>query len=427
MTATLSSMRKTYAGLRDRIHVRAVDRALIVLPNRVYGLNESAFRVLSHLQTGGSLAAVIGSAPCGKTARREIAGLLQGLHSLVRDERSACGMGGEKPGLEFRPIKKEFYTYPVLAEFAVTDRCNLRCRFCYLDGKPVVELPTRKAKKIIDKIRDEAQVPFLSFTGGEPLLRDDLDILIAHAKERGLHANLISNGTLISRERVARLRRAGLDSAQISLESFAADIHNRLTGTHSFDQTVRGIDHLLSEGIYVHINTTLNRENQHDPEKFVDKIVSMGVKKFSANMIIPVGRARDNRSLWLRYGEIGPIIERMREAAGARGVEFVWYSPLPYCIYNPMQKGLGSKSCAACHGLVSVNPAGEILPCSCFPRSLGSWLTNDFESLWFSPTALHYRKMGYLHPRCRDCAMREMCAGACPLYWESIGYHEIAG
>jgi len=417
-----------FAGLRERIFVREVDRSLIVLPNRVFGLNDAAYRVLGHLQRGGRFEVVLRAAPNPKQAAADLADLLQGLESLVQgDGEDVSRQTVSRPGLEFFEYRKTFFTYPVLSEFALTRRCNLRCRFCYLDGGCVQEMSTRRARSIIDKIRDEAQVPFLSFTGGEPLLRKDLEPLIAHAKARGLRVNLISNGSLLDAERVRRLVRAGLDSAQISLESWDAAVHNRLTGVESFDDTVTGIGHLLEAGIYVHINTTLNRENIDRLERFPHFVASLGVRKFSANLLIPVGRARRSPELWLSYRETGPLIERLRSAAADAGVTFVWYSPLPYCLYNPMQKGLGATSCAACHGLLSIDPAGRILPCSCHPQEVGSWLTHDFKTLWFSRTALHFRGLQYLEAACTACDQRELCAGACPLYWEAVGTDEISG
>lgn len=412
---------RVFAELRDRIFIREEDYALILPPNQVYSLNPAAFRVLDFLQRGGTVGTILAAQPGEKTVCSDIEDLLLGIKRLLSGE-----LDSTTPGVDFLEFKKEFYTYPVLAEFAVTYRCNLRCRFCYLKGEPGGELTTRRARKILDKITDEARVPFVSFTGGEPLLRRDIAALIRHARRIGLKVNLISNGILLSREKVAELKEAGLGSAQISLEAPLKELHNRLTGIDSFERTVRGIQNLLAAGIYVHTNTTVNRENYLHLKHYPAFLKTIGVKKFSANLIIPVGRAGENPGLWLSYREIGPVLQEMRDAAGAAGVEFVWYSPLPLCVYNPLSKGLAVSSCAACHGLVSVNPVGDILPCSSYPRPLGNWLKKDFKSLWFSEEALYFRRMHYLPEVCRGCEKREICAGACPLYWQTRGCHEIA-
>jgi MoaA/NifB/PqqE/SkfB family radical SAM enzyme len=79
-------------------------------------------------------------------------------------------------------------------------------------------MSTAEVERVLRIIRQEAQVPSVSFTGGEPTLRDDLPHLVRVAADLGLRVNLISNGGALTTERVARLAAAGLDSAQISLE-----------------------------------------------------------------------------------------------------------------------------------------------------------------------------------------------------------------
>ena len=287
-------------------------------------------------------------------------------------------------------------------------------------------MSTKKAKKIILKLKNEAKVPFVSFTGGEPLLRTDLEELVKYANSIGLKVNLISNGTLLTEDRVLSLKEAGLRSAQISLESPDEKIHNSLTGAKTFHLTVQGIKNLVGAGIYVHTNTTINKVNYQSMLKYPAFIKKeLGIKKFSANIIIPVGTAKKNRELWLDYSEIGPIIDKIKEESERVGVEFIWYSPLPYCIYNPIARGLGSKSCAACHGLVSIDPEGYINPCSSYPERVGNWLKKDFKKIWFSKEALFFRNMEYLPEICQNCEYKEICAGACPLYWKERGYEEL--
>ncbi len=411
-----------FESIKGRIQVRQEDKVLILPPNQVYSLNDTALKLLLFLMQGGRVEELIERAGGSEKVARDIENFFSALRQLVAGRAEE----GPHPAIEYVPYRKEFYTYPVLSEFAVTYRCNLRCSFCYLpDMSSFRELSTRRAKEVLRILKEEARLSFVSFTGGEPLLREDLEELVAFAEALGLKTNLITNATLISRERAASLAAAGLRSAQVSLESPDEKIHNLLTGSDSFRATLAGIENLLEQGIYLHTNTTLNRLNAETMVSFPAFIKSLGLRKFSANIIIPVGRARKNPHLHLSYREIGSYIERIKEAAEKEGVEFVWYSPLPYCIYNPVQKGLGAKSCAACHGLASVDPEGYLLPCSSYPERVGNILEEGFERVWFSSRALYFRKMEYLPQRCRSCHLVEICAGACPLYWEAAGYGEL--
>ena len=109
-------------------------------------------------------------------------------------------------------------------------------------------------------------------------------------------------------------------------------------------------------------------------------------------------------------------------------MRLVWYSPVAYCLFNPIEAGLGSKSCAAADGLLSVNPAGELLPCSSFERGIGDLVHRPFEEVWQSRAALYWRRKEFLPPVCVNCELKHICCGACPLYWdERGGFEELRG
>jgi len=130
----------------------------------------------------------------------------------------------------------------------------------------------------------------------------------------------------------------------------------------------------------------------------------------------------------VRYRDIGALIAQVQAWAAREGLRLVWYSPLPYCMFNPVQAGLGSKSCAAADGLLSVNPAGDVLPCSSFEQGLGNLLTHTFHDVWRGPAARYWRSKAFLPPVCRECDIKHICCGACPLYWdERGGFAELEG
>ncbi len=149
------------------------------------------------------------------------------------------------------------------------------------------------------------------------------------------------------------------------------------------------------------------------------------------NMVIHTGAAvteSGERTTEIGYREIGPLVLALNEHAQARGMRFVWYSPVPYCLFNPAQHGLGSQSCAAADGLLSINPAGEVLPCSSFEQGLGNLLRQDFAAIWHSRPARYWRGKEFLPPDCRGCDLAALCCGACPLYWDEVkSFAEIEG
>ena len=321
----------------------------------------------------------------------------------------------------------------------MTSRCNLNCVFCYAGcsckARPGGgggsngggDMTTVEIKEVLRRIYRDAHVPSVSFTGGEPTLRDDLLELVAYARELGFRVNLITNGTRIGRKLAQRLARAGLHSAQVSLEGISASVHDRITGVRgSFRKSVAGVGHLRDGGITVHTNTTLNRRNLGDAPlfpRFVKR--QLGLERFSMNMIIPAGTASASDALLLRYSEMAPVLEEVLAMSERAGVEFMWYSPTPLCIFNPIIHGLGNKGCSACDGLLSVDASGDVLPCSSFDEPVGNLLLDEFDDIWGSSRARDLRLKSLAHEDCHDCDNFAACHGACPLYWEQFGFGEL--
>ena len=421
-----------FSCIRARFEVREADSLLIVLPNRAVKLNRTGLNVLRHLKEGGSITALLQPLSGRNERRRELHVFLCDFRSLIN---GCLGEGWNREAVETVPASASFNVLPVLSEVALTYRCNLRCRFCYAacgchgsDSDRTPEMTTRQALRILRIIRREAGVPSVSFTGGEPLLRPDLEELVAGAVREDLRVNLITNGTLLAgNDRARRLRAAGLSSAQVSLEGPTAGIHDGLTGVAgSFDQTWEGIRRLTAEGLHVHTNTTVNSANGAHLVELVRRVAEAGLKRMSMNLVIPAGAAAD-RGIQVAYCDIWSLIEPARDEARKIGIEFMWYSPTPMCILNPLAEGLGNKSCAACDGLLSVAPNGDVLPCSSYPKPVGNLLVQPFTEVWNSGTALFFRRREYAPADCAGCGEFAACAGACPLYWSAMGTGELTG
>ena len=418
---------------RDYVFIRPEDRLLILRPNKIHHLNRTAAEMLTALyaQETPDAAAVVHrtAARYGIPAERveaDLDRLLRSL-SLVLQERE-----GAAPAVRKTPFGSHFRELPVLSEIALTYRCQNRCTFCYASaperGRQVPEMTTEEVKRILDIIVDDARVPTVSFTGGEPTLRPDLPDLIAYAKSRRLRTNLITNGVRCGNEEyAAKLAAAGLDSAQVSLEAADPEIHDAIVGRPgAWQRTVQGLRNLKAAGVHVHTNTTINRLNRDHLLDLVDFLAEMGQPYLSMNMVIRTGDAVGKMEIG--YAEIGEIVVPLKERANEHGMKFVWYSPVPLCLFNPAAHGLGSQSCSAADGLLSVAPDGSVLPCSSFEQGVGNLLREPFEAVWNKREARYWRNKEFLPPGCRDCEFAALCCGACPLYWDERGdFDELTG
>lgn len=425
-----------WAQAGEHIFSREEDGVLILPPNRVYKVNATAARLIAYLRRGGSMRIL--TLPSAQ-AVRDTALFFGDLAALYRGETPVNGT------VSSELFSFSFTRLPVLGEIALTYRCNNACRFCYAgcnlaDGHlsdagpsaqssvsvcsaaaPLSRHPERSTedyRRIIDIFADEAKIPFFSFTGGEPTLRDDLEALVEHARRRRLITNLVTNGTLIDEARAVGLKKAGLGSAQVSIEGPDEETHDFLTGRlGAFRETLEGIAALQKAGIPTQTNTTITRKNLRFIHRMPAFLASLGIRRFAMNLFIPTIPGKEADRLFVSYEEICPYVDSVSKAARALDMTFFWYSPTPFCTYNPIAHGHGNKSCAAADGLISVAPDGAVLPCSSWDEPIGNLLERPFDAVWFSGRAQFYKEKHFAPAQCRTCDSFVACQGACPLYW----------
>ncbi len=431
MTADITWVDDFVKSISEYVYVRERDSLLILLPNQAYKLNATALAILKRTMAGTPINDVLESKSAGLSDDEQV---VEDVHNFFCDLRSlvmgCMGEGEGRKAVENVPFERPHNLLPVLSEVALTYRCNLSCKFCYAGctcskKTGASEMSTDEVKRVLDVIRYDAEVPSVSWTGGEPALRSDLVELTAHAASVGMRVNLITNGTLLTEKLVRDLRDAGLRSAQVSLEGPDARTHDSLTQVAgSFASTLRGLKLLQDAGLHVHTNTTVNRVNAPHLCGIVELAAKLGMRRLSMNMVIPCGNAPD-AEVTITYEDMAVLIDRVKRKACEQAIEFLWYSPTPYCIYNPVASRLGGKSCAACDGLLSVAPNGDVLPCSSLPKGVGSLLRSSFERVWNSRRARFWREKRYAHRICRACDQFDLCTGACPIYWNAMGYAEL--
>ena len=121
---------------------------------------------------------------------------------------------------------------PYLISWNVTRRCNLRCKHCYIDASTAMpgELSTREALRVLGEIAEVNRETILILTGGEPLLRPDLDVLVGRAASLGMMVVLGTNGTMLTVDRACALAERGLAGVGISLDSLASERHDEFRG-----------------------------------------------------------------------------------------------------------------------------------------------------------------------------------------------------
>ena len=267
--------------------------------------------------------------------------------------------------------------------------CNQQCVHCYAAGQEQsseAELGTEEWKKILDRCR-EIGIPQVTFTGGEPTMRDDLAELIGYA--RWFITRLNTNGIKLTPEYCASLRKADLDSVQITFYSSDAEIHNRLVGAKRFDDTAAGIRNALAAGLSVSVNTPLCTLNR-DYVATLSYLHELGVTFVTCSGLITTGNARkeESENLQLTAEEIKEVLRDAAAFCAENAMEISFTSPGwvedAFC----RELGLTTPTCGACLSNMAITPGGNAVPCQSWLSDtvLGNILSDPWESIWNSET-----------------------------------------
>ena len=322
------------------------------------------------------------------------------------------------------PFTQEF-SAPLRVDLALTFRCQNNCVHCYAGGPhETSELTTKQWKEVIDRLH-QIGVFILTFTGGEPTLREDLPELLFYAQNKGIVTGLITNGRkLKDKTYVETLEKTGLDFIQVTLESHKPKIHDLMTATKgSWKETVAGIKNIIPTQIYATTNTTLSKHNASDFLETIDFLKRLGVAAFGCNSLIYSGKAGAvSEEFALPLETLRELLPKVHDKANQLGLKFLWYTPTQYCRFDPVKLGLGVKSCTAAKINMCVGPNGDVYPCQSYFESLGNILKDDWKKIWNHPLCLSLRAREYAPEKCMECPQLPVCGGGCPLELKETKY-----
>ena len=264
--------------------------------------------------------------------------------------------------------------------------CNQKCLHCYAAGQPMGEsreLTTAEWKDVLARLR-AANIPQVTFTGGEPTLRGDL-VGLGDAAQWFV-TRLNRSGRLPTPRLCRALAEASLDSVQVTLYAADAEAHNALVGAPGFDETVRGIRNAVDAGLIVSVNTPLCSLNR-DYAATLRFAAALGVRYATCSGLIPSGGAEgaESRATRLSAEELTEILQSAVAAAHELSMELDFTSP--GWLKEETLRSLGLTlvpSCGACLSNMAVAPDGTVIPCQSWlgGTALGNILTDDWPAIW---------------------------------------------
>ncbi len=201
----------------------------------------------------------------------------------------------------------DFNRNPFIVVWEITRACALHCVHCRAEAqhrRHPDELSTEEGKRLLDEIQS-MDSPIFVFTGGDPLIREDLFELAAYGKSIGLRVSMTPSATpRVTVDSMKKATEIGLDRWAFSLDGSNAAIHDRFRGTSgSFDLTMRSLAYLRELGMPLQINTTVCVHNKHDLPHIANLLTEMGVVMWSVFFLVPTGRGKDDDMISPEEGE----------------------------------------------------------------------------------------------------------------------------
>jgi pyrroloquinoline quinone biosynthesis protein E len=306
--------------------------------------------------------------------------------------------------------------YALLAE--LTHRCPLQCPYC---SNPLAleraadELSTAEWQRVIEEAA-ALGVLQIHFSGGEPMARRDLEVLVAHAAGAGLYGNLITSGVLLDEARLAALAAAGLEHVQLSFQASDAVTGDRVAGYRGGHRRKLAAARLVrAAGLPLTINLVVHRQNLDGLAAMIDSAVELGAQRLEVAHVQYYGWALANRAALIptrdQLERATAIVAAARERLA--GVLTIDYVVPDYYARRP-------KACMGgwARQFLNVAPNGEVLPCHAAASIEGlvfdTVRARSLQEIWESSPAFElFRGTGWMQEPCRGCERRERDWGGC--------------
>lgn len=300
--------------------------------------------------------------------------------------------------------------------WAVTKRCNLRCKHCSISEEDPEELTTEEGFAIIEDAAKLGPVKF-AFTGGEPLLRKDIYDLIEYAASFDMQVVMATNGTLITKEVAEKLKKAGLERAAISIDGIGG-AHDDFRGVNgAFDDVLRGLKACEGAGLAIQLFTMVTHDNYGAIPKIISLADDLSLWRIYLIYLIAVGRGKDISEACLATDEnmrfFDYVADKQKEVK-------VWLKP----ICNPQywaylkdkglvdhEDGFEFTGCTAGITRFHIFPNGDVTPCAYLPVKTGNVREQRFLDIVRDSEMFKALRAREVRGRCATCEYKEMCGG----------------
>jgi len=308
-------------------------------------------------------------------------------------------------------------------QWHLTEKCNWRCRHCYHEARDKQELPFSDCLKIFRQYLDllaYLKMPpgrtRLSLTGGEPLVRNDFFKLLEamYPYNRRFLLSLFSNGSLIDKENVKRLKKTGVRSIQFSLEGMEEN-NDRIRGKGAFQLTENALQAAIGQGINTVVSVTMTKDNLGDMPSLIEYCAKMKVNSLGFRRLVPIGRGKAISQKVLSPEELKGAyfyIELKKRELSKKKDKLIVSRGCEEGVFS-RETGQETESCALLDKRVLVvMPDADVLACRRLPLKLGNALKNSLTAIYTGSAVLSkLMDRGRIASLCKNCKVFNLCSG----------------
>lgn len=320
----------------------------------------------------------------------------------------------------FRQVSEETVRKHELRQlfWECTLKCNMRCRHCGSDCKVssvVPDMPFEDFRKVLERVAEtyDPHKIMVVITGGEPLMRSDLEKCGKEIYRLGFAWGMVSNGRLMTRRKFDSLLASGLNSATISLDGFQQD-HDWMRGVKGgFVYADAAVRMMAAEpSLAFDVVTCVNKRNFPRLREFRDYLVSLGLKNWRLFTVFPVGRAADDPELQIDNGQFRQLLDFIVQTRNEGKIKASYACEGFLGPYEGKVRD-GIYTCHAGVSVASVLADGSISACASIRSDYhqGNIYEDDFVDVWEN-RFLPYRDRSWMRKdQCGDCKFFKYCLG----------------
>jgi radical SAM protein with 4Fe4S-binding SPASM domain len=310
---------------------------------------------------------------------------------------------------------------PHVVAWNLTKRCNLACDHCYIAAGPWQptdgELTLPEIQRITDEILDINPGPMFVLTGGEPLIRTDLEDIADYAASRGATVVVGTNGTGLTEKRIRSLRDAGVSGVAVSIDSLNAERHNTFRhGQSALEQTTAAIERLRDARMDFIVQTSVTADNRSELAELVRWSADKGAVSFNLYFLVETGRGTEMKELPPEDNEaiLQELVELEGEMRGRMLVRSKCQPALMRVIHqNSPDSPLMNYSTRCPCGVqyCRITPDGKLTPCPYLPEVAGDLREQSFGEVWNESLLLQSIRSRDFSGKCGSCEYRNICGG----------------